>query len=141
MVKELNQKLIELKNKARYVQECNNDTIVVKSMNKKELIDMLSTRNYDVLNEDTNYEYLIGMKMFMMTTDNVKDLLDKLTEVENELATLMATDIKTMWMNELVLLENEFTNFRIERENALKGIEQSVKPKTSVIKKIKAVPK
>ena len=56
----LKQHLIKLSNKAKFIQEqiVEPPTLVLRKKKKQEVIALLKSKNYDVIDEDNDYKYL-----------------------------------------------------------------------------------
>ena len=77
---------LKLSNKARFIMENLDDTIDLRRKKNAQIVELLSERNYDVIDGDDNYNYLVKMPMNSVSEENVQKLLSerdsKLTEVE-----------------------------------------------------------
>jgi DNA topoisomerase-2 len=92
-----------LENKVRFLNAVIKDEIIVRKLNKKELIETLTKKKFDKVND--NYNYLINIAIFKITTDEIKKLDDEFTDKKKELNELDKTSIKTLWTNDLNSLE------------------------------------
>ena len=123
----LEKQLLILSNKAKYIQELLNGTIDLRKKKKQEIIDLLNNKEYDVIDEDEEFKYLVRMPMDSVSDENVEKLLKEHESKEVELNIIKETSIQQMWLSELNILENEYQAYQKEREQSQVGI---VKKKT-----------
>ena len=127
---ELEMELKLLSNKARYIQEILNDTLDLRKKKKEVIIQILSEKNYDMVDEDSEYKYLVKMPMDSVCEENVAKLMKEHGEKAAELEILKNKEIRNIWLEEL------------EAILAYKGDEQpSVVVKKSTVKKNKKINK
>ena len=118
----LEKQLLILSNKAKYIQELLNGTIDLRKKKKQEIIDLLNSKDYDVIDEDEEFKYLVRMPMDSVSDENVEKLLKEHNEKEIELNIIKETTIQQMWLSELNILENEYQAYQKEREQSQVGI-------------------
>jgi len=118
MVDTLKRELITLSNKARYIQEVLNGSIDLRKKKKTEITDLLNTKQYDVVDNDEDFKYLVKMPMDSVSEENVEKLLKDHQRKQAELAQIMATSIEQMWLQELCVLEQEYELYREERQRS-----------------------
>ena len=123
----LEKELIILSNKAKYIQEVLNGTIDLRKKKKDEIIQMLQTKGYQkVISEsnvvDEEYKYLVKMPMDSVSEENVEKLNAEYDRKQAELAEIKATTCQQMWLRELNALEQEYGNYRTERDIAINGL-------------------
>ena len=117
-----------LKNKARFVDEVCNGTLVVSNRRRADLLSDLKERGYDLLNKPSKnsetsneedeeddsmsdaelakgYEYLLGMKIWSLTFEKAEKLRAQLAEKTQELEALLATAPSELWMRDLSSIE------------------------------------
>jgi DNA topoisomerase-2 len=123
----LEKQLLILSNKAKYIQELINGTIDLRKKKKQEIIDLLNSKEYDVIDEDEDFKYLVRMPMDSVSEENVEKLLKDHKIKEAELITVKETTIQQMWLKELEILENEYVLYQRERELSQRG---NIKKKT-----------
>jgi DNA topoisomerase II len=116
LIDTLEKDLLVLHNKSRYIQELLNDTIDLRKKKKVEIIDMLDDLNYDVIDDDKEYKYLIKMPMDSVCEENVNKLNNEYMKKQEELENIKNTTIQQMWLNELEMLKNEYNNYLTNRE-------------------------
>ena len=107
-----------------------------------EIIKLLQDKGYDkiavALVVDEEYKYLVKMPMDAVSEENVDKLMNEHKRKQLELAEIKATSCEQMWLRELVALEQEYVNYRSERDIAINGL---TKGKSSVVVKSKVVKK
>jgi DNA topoisomerase II len=134
LISKLEKELNVLSNKVRYIRENLDDTIDLRRKSKTEVNDMLQERNYDQINGDEDYHYLVRMPMDSVTVDNVNKLQAKHDDIEAQLLVLTDTTAKQMWLNELNILEEEYMRYKEVREGLLNR-DDNVATKKKVRKK------
>ena len=130
MIEALERELMILSNKAKYVQELLNGTIDLRKKKKQEIIDMLQDKEYDTVDDDEEYKYLVRMPMDSVSEENVEKLLKEHHDKLDELERIKSTTIQQMWLSELEILEHEYQEFQKEREQSQIGDNKSSKKKT-----------
>ena len=136
LIAALTKELLLLSNKVRYIKELLNDTIDLRKKKKDEVTLLLKGKEYDVMDDDEDYKYLVKMPMDSVTEENIirleKDHGDKVVE----LAFVNSQTPQAMWLAELVTLEKEYLVYKEERERLSSGLANVNKKKT-----VKKVPK
>ena len=142
IIREKEEELVVLQNKARYIQEVLDGTIDLRRLKQYEINALLQTKQYVMISHnkdnDKDYKYLIKMPMDSVSIENVEHLLKVCTTTQHELDIIKSTSEKQMWLNELEVLEHEYKLFQIERneaqcdvktEKAVKQIKKEKAPK------------
>ena len=125
MIKALENELLLLKNKAKYIQENLDGTIDLRKKTKECVSNLLKDKNYEVIDGDADYKYLTKMTMDSVTKENVNRLF---LEHENkivELNIVKNTTTHEMWLNELEKLRAEYLKYKEDRQ----------RPDTKILKK------
>jgi len=138
LIDALEKELIVLANKARYIQENLDGTIDLRKKKREEVNELLKSKNYDILDKDNDYKYLVKMPMDSVTEENVDKLLKSKLSKELELEKIKTTTINQMWISELDELRDKYTKYREDRVMIMNGEEPKKKKtvvKKSVIKK------
>ena len=81
---------------------------------------MMSKLDYDTMEDDTDYKYLLKMPMDSVSEENVERLLKDKTGKENELSIIQSTSIEKMWLNELDELKKMLANKDTSVSNVIK---------------------
>ena len=136
-----------LSNKSKYFHELLNGTIDLRNKKKQEIIDMLIEKDYDTIDKDDDFKYLVKMPMDSVSEENIERLNKEHANKLAELDVLKATTIQQMWLSELKLLENEYIEYQKEREKSQLGeikkkqhVNVVSKKVVKIVKTIKKVP-
>jgi DNA topoisomerase-2 len=130
MINALDKELLILSNKAKYIKEVLDGTIDLRKKKKQEIIDMLTEKNYNSI-DDEDFKYLVKMPMDSVSEENVEKLMNEHHEKQDELERIKSTTIEQMWLSELEILEHEYQEYQKEREQAQIG---DIKKKKTVTK-------
>ena len=130
MIESLEKELMILSNKAKYIQELLNGTIDLRKKKKQEIIDILQDKEYDTIDDDEEFKYLVRMPMDSVSDENVDKLLKDHHSKQDELDRIKATTIQQMWLSELEIFENEYQEYQKEREQSQIGDVKVSKKKT-----------
>ena len=121
LVEALSAELLLLSNKARYIKENLDGTIDLRFKKKDQVVEMLGSKSYDVIDDDEDYKYLTKMPMDSVTEENVAKLEKERGTKELELQKVQTTSVQEMWTYELDDLAQEFTKFKEEKERMMSG--------------------
>ena len=80
---------------------------------------MLSEKKYNVIDNDSDYKYLVKMPMDSVSQENVEKLLKEKGDKELELMILKSTTIQKMWADELEQLETAYKEYQKQRAAAM----------------------
>jgi DNA topoisomerase-2 len=141
LIKALEKELVLLSNKAKFIQENLAGTIDLRKKKKEQVIHMLASKSYALMNDDTEYKYLTKMPMDSVTEENVEKLLKDHETKKQELSIVMNTTIYQMWNSELDKFQEEYLLYKEERERIMSGLDNVQKKKMVVNKGIKKVVK
>ena len=115
MLIELERDALKLSNRARFIMENLDDTIDLRRKKNDVIVELLKSREYDVIDDDDNYNYLVKMPMNSVSEENVQKLLNEKDGKMTEVNLLKATTETQMWLNELVELEDDYESYIKER--------------------------
>ena len=121
MIKSLEEKLVKLSNRARYILETLDNKIDLRRKSNSVVNDMLENMKFDKI--DDNYKYLVKMPMDSVTTENVEHIVKEKADTEKELSILKSTSLEKMWNNELDEFEKEYEKYKTYRVK-LQTVEQ-----------------
>jgi hypothetical protein len=76
---------------------------------------MLLDKSYDIIDEDSEYKYLIKMSMDSVSEENVDKLNRDHKDKSDELLEIKETTVQQMWLSELENLAQEYGRYRAER--------------------------
>ena len=119
IIDSLNAELVILSNRAKYIQENLNDTIDLRRKKKDDIIALLKSKNYDIVDEDEDYKYLVKMPMDSVSEENVEKIMKSHEEKLKELELCKKTSEAQMWMNELKTLNVKYNDYKTTREKAM----------------------
>ena len=122
----LDRELLVISNKARYIQEILNDTIDLRRKRKEQVIEILCSKEYSIVDDDAEYKYLTKMSMDSVTEENVAKIMNERDKKAGELEAIKSKPIVVMWEEELVALESEYLKYRSER-NVVEVVKPSKK--------------
>ena len=120
-IQTLERELKLLSNKAKYIQENLDGTIDLRNKKKDLIIKMLEDKEYDKIDGDNDFKYLLKMPMDSVSEENAEKIkLDKENK-EKEMETLKSTTIQEIWLRELSQLKCELTNSKTIKINKKKN--------------------
>ena len=141
IINALEKEIIILSNKVKYIKEILDETIDLRKKKRQEIIDMLITKKYYMIEDDKDFKYLVKMPMDSVSEENVEKMLNEHKEKANELERIKSTTIEEMWLSELEVLENEYKEYQKERKQSQTGevkvSNKKLNANTKVVKKIK----
>jgi len=136
LIDELTKDLLLLSNKSKYIQENLNGTVDLRKKKRDEVVSMLQSKGYDIMDDDMDYKYLTRMPMDSVTEENVAKLLKEHGDKSLELDEVKSLSIQQMWRIELNNLEQEYNKYKEERERIMSG-ESTTSKKKKTVKKSK----
>jgi DNA topoisomerase-2 len=129
----MEQKLVKLSNRARYIQETLKGTIDLRRKTSAQVTTLLTDMKFAEYEGD--FKYLIKMPMDSVTEENVATIMKEKADTEAELAKLKATTLEQMWLAELDQLELKYDYYKVLREKIQAG--GKAKANTKVVMKKK----
>ena len=108
--------LTVMKNKQRYIQEILDETLDLRRKSKDDILKMMNDKNYDIINNDNDFKYLLKMSMDSVSEENVEKIKKALEETQEKYDKLFATSIQKMWLNDLECFESEYAIYVDERK-------------------------
>ena len=121
-----------LTNKARFITELLEDTLDLRKKKTAEVSALLKARNYYVVDEDTDYKYLVRLPMDSVTAENIEKIMAERDRKNAELASLKSTTETQLWLNELAVLRAEYVKLG---QKADVPMEKKVEKKIKMVKK------
>lgn len=107
-----------LSNKAKFITEILTDTLDLRRKKSSEVTELLRDKNYDVIDDDEKYKYLVRLPMDSVTEENVQQLLKDKENKSQLLETLSNTTESQMWLSELTNLRKEYLVYKNKRSCA-----------------------
>jgi hypothetical protein len=101
MIAELQKELVLLSNKTKFIQENLDGTIDLRKKKREEVVAILNSKKYSVLDEDVEYKYLTKMPMDSVTEEHVDKMNKDCNNKKMELDEIVKTTIHNMWLQEL----------------------------------------
>ena len=137
MIKDIEKELILLTNKSKYIKENLDGTIDLRKKKKEQVILMLQSKDYDIIDDDTEYKYLTKMPMDSVTEENIEKLLSEKGNKQVELATIKSTTVNQMWSSELDNLLKQYLEYKEVRQRLMDGetVKKKIVSKGTVVKK------
>ena len=114
---ELKKEALVLSNKARFISAILDDTLDLRRKKTAVVSEMLKKANYDVVEQDTDYKYLVRMPMDSVTAENVEKILKEKERKLAEVSYLEDTTETQLWLNELDILRKEYVNYRTKKQS------------------------
>jgi len=106
-IDKLEHEILILKEKIRFITEVNNEEIIITKRKKIDLEKELKSKEFSKL--DGTFDYLLGMKMYVLTKENIEKFEKHIKEKEKELNTLSKTTIEDIHISELEELKKLLT--------------------------------
>ena len=125
-----------LHNKARFIEEQCEDKLDLRRKKKNEVNALLTQRNYDKIDGDEDYKYLVSMPMSSVMEENIARLRKERDVKMEELEVLKNTSIETMWNGELEVLKKQY-EIMLHRRNDRQSGEGPKKRRVKIMKKKK----
>jgi len=118
-----------LSNKARFIKEQCDGTIDLRRKKKDAVIQLLKSRNYNIIDDDQDYKYLRTMTIDSLEEENIAKLLKDKEIKMMEYKELNKTTIEQLWLNDLEKFEDEYDKYCIARKDRLIGTGKKKKAK------------
>jgi DNA topoisomerase II len=96
-----------LSNKARFIEQQCNDEIDLRRKKKDQVVTLLKTNKYDVIDGDVEYKYLRTMQIDHFIEENILKLRNETNGKVKEMNALKITSTKEIWLRELNELEKD----------------------------------
>jgi DNA topoisomerase-2 len=134
MIASIEKELVLLSNKAKYIKENLEGTIDLRKKKKEQVLEMLESKGYDIIDNDGDYKYLTKMPMDSVTEENVEKLLTEKGNKDVELNVIKSTTINKMWSSELDNLSEQYLEYKEVRQRLMDGEETKSKKKKVISK-------
>ena len=139
MIDALTKELVLLSNKAKYIKENLDGTVDLRKKNKAQVSTMLKEKDYDMIDNDEEYRYLVKLPMDSVTEENVEKIFKERENKAAELEVIKNTSKNQMWSRELISLKEEYIGYLEERERLMMGDDEIKIKKKVVVNKVKKV--
>lgn len=134
LIKAVTADLLLLSNKTKYIKENLEGTIDLRRKKKEEVVSMLNSKGYDIMDDDEDYKYLTRMPMDSVTEENVSKLEKERGTKEADLQKVQSMSIQQMWLLELDELVEEYGKFKEEKQRL--NSSSSLEKKEKKVKKV-----
>ena len=132
-LKELEKRICVLSNKARFIKEQCDNVIDLKKKKKDQVIELLFTRNYAMIDNDKNYKYLRGMTFEQLEEENFERLLHECKEKQQEFDILIKKTVEDLWLHDLKCFDKDYEIYKQDRSTRILG--EKIKKKEKISKK------
>jgi len=122
-----------LSNKARFIGELLDNTLDLRKKKTCVVSALLKERDYSVVDEDTDYKYLVRLPMDSVTEENVAKINQEKDKKIAELNMLKTTTEKQLWLNELLTLKMAYNKYIVDARKSNDDV--TVLKKKKVVKK------
>ena len=102
-VKQMQSLMMLFSNKYKFINELLNDTIDLRKKKSQEIEKILTSKEYDKI--ENSYQYLVKMPMDMVNEENIIKLKNEYDSTKESLDKLISTSHITMYYEELCELE------------------------------------
>ena len=133
-IKNLEKEELVLSNKARFITEVLDNKLDLRRKKREVINKLLKDRNYDIVDEDKDYKYLVRLPMDSVSEENVQKLLKESANKKQELSILNSKSIEDIWIDELSILREQYLIYIKQRREEQNG-EKKLKKKKLKIKK------
>jgi len=123
-----------LSNKGRFISEVLDDVIDLRKKKTAEVSTIMKSRDYDMIDDDETYKYLVKLPMDSVTEENIEKIISERDRKNKELELLVNTTEKQIWLNELDYLRKEYVKV-IERIQNEQNKNSVISSKPSKVKK------
>jgi DNA topoisomerase-2 len=110
--------LVKLSNRARYIQSTLTGEIDLRRKMNVQVVELLEGMEFDKI--DGDYKYLIRMPMDSVTEEHAAKIMKECVDTQHELAVLLGTSLRDMWLRELDAFEKEYEAYKVKRAALLK---------------------
>ena len=115
---QLEKESVVLSNKARFITELLEDTLDLRKKKTAEVSALLKARQYDTVDDDADYKYLVRLPMDSVTEENITKIMAERDQKRTELNTLQATTETQIWLNELAVLRAAYVKMAAQATTA-----------------------
>ena len=119
-------------NKVKFIKELLNNTLDLRNKKKIDICEMLKNKDYDIIDDDSEFKYLIRLPMDSVSEENI-EILEKNKDIKvKELNKLIKTKEKDIWLSELTTLKTEMIKFLQNKHKTKGGKNTKVKKKLKI---------
>ena len=108
LIKTIENELLVLKNKFRFLTEVMNEKLVIKDVDESEIVKILKKTGYVCVDGDEEFKYLLGMQIRSFSKQKLEELKRNIEKLEDELVLVKSISEAQMWENDLQDFEKEY---------------------------------
>jgi predicted polyphosphate/ATP-dependent NAD kinase len=108
LIKTIENELLVLKNKFRFLTEVMNEKLVIKDVDESEIVKILKKTGYVCVDGDEDFKYLLGMQIRSFSKQKLEELKRNIEKLEDELVLVKSISEAQMWENDLREFEKEY---------------------------------
>ena len=108
LIKTLENELLILQNKFRFLSEVMNDTLIIRDVDESDIVKTLKKNGYFCVDGDEEFKYLLHMQIRSFSKQKLTDLQKNIEKIDVELKIVRAISESQMWENDLLEFEKEY---------------------------------
>jgi len=108
LIKTIENELLILKNKFRFLDEVMNEKLIIKDVDENEIVKLLKKTGYFCVDSDEEFKYLLGMQIRSFSKQKLEELKKNIEKLTNELKLIKSISEAQMWENDLQEFETEY---------------------------------
>jgi DNA topoisomerase-2 len=101
LIEKINKEYSILEAKVKFINYVISEKIVLFNRKKENIIKQIGTIDPGLLQIDNSWDYLLDLKILILTQEKIKEMEDKMGILKTELTKLKNTGISEMWLSEL----------------------------------------
>jgi DNA topoisomerase-2 len=101
LIKTIENELVVLSNKYRFLEEVMSDTLVIKDVDEQQIIDTMKKGKYHIVDGDESFGYLLGMHIRSFSKQRLEEIKKNIEKFNTELVLIKKKTEKEMWKNDL----------------------------------------
>ena len=126
-IKILKREELILSNKARFITEVLDNKLDLRRKKREVINQLLKDRKYDIIDEDTDYKYLVRLPMDSVSEENVNRIKNEALGKKTELDVLKSKSIEDIWIEELDVLREQYLIYIKRRRDENKNEKKNKK--------------
>jgi DNA topoisomerase-2 len=105
LMEKLSSEYILLESKSRFIRLIIEEKIILFNKKKDFIVKQISAVEPPLVKVNDTWDYLLELKIHVLTEEKIKDISDKMSKMFADLETLKGTSIETLWNTELLNLD------------------------------------
>lgn len=112
-LKSLRETLKWLRNKARFLEEINDNTLQIHNRPENDIIDEMTEKQYDKKSDGSSqsFDYLLNQNIRSLTRDKLEKLKKDIADLVAQIDALEATPESQLWINDLDKFQTQYTSW------------------------------